>query len=169
MANYADGLSDLDLDPYVDAFVGSGNVAQFLTVRAPHTFHIVHADADGYVQSLEHVGRSTVRVNAGFFVFRRDIFDVMREGEELVIEPFERLMQQRRSDRGGLRRVLAEHGHVQGQGGTRCDRSRRRTALAGVEPLNRQPDVDQTRLSSPLNVAFRENSSRNACVPGDRR
>jgi glucose-1-phosphate cytidylyltransferase len=96
LANYADGLSDLDLDPYVDAFVGSGNVAQFLTVRAPHTFHIVHADADGYVQSLEHVGRSTVRVNAGFFVFRRDIFDVMHEGEELVIEPFERLMQQRR-------------------------------------------------------------------------
>lgn len=27
-------------------------------VTAPHTFHIVHADADGYVQRLEHIGRS---------------------------------------------------------------------------------------------------------------
>jgi glucose-1-phosphate cytidylyltransferase len=95
LANYADGLSDLDLGGFVDDFLASSDVARFLAVPAPHTFHIVHSDADGYVQRLEHIGRSPVRINAGYFAFRREIFDVMLPGEELVIEPFERLIQQR--------------------------------------------------------------------------
>jgi glucose-1-phosphate cytidylyltransferase len=37
-----------------------------------------------------------VRVNAGFFAFRREIFDYMRPGEELIIEPFQRLIDERR-------------------------------------------------------------------------
>jgi glucose-1-phosphate cytidylyltransferase len=95
LANYADGLSDLDLDVYVKAFVERQKTACFLSVPAPHTFHIVHSDEDDHVLRLEHVGRSTVRINAGFFVLRREIFDVMNPGEELVIEPFERLIQRR--------------------------------------------------------------------------
>ena len=35
-------------------------------------------------------------------------FDVMNEGEELVIEPFERLIERARRRRGQLRRVRAE-------------------------------------------------------------
>jgi glucose-1-phosphate cytidylyltransferase len=96
LANYADGLSDLDLDAYVSDFVDSDLTAQFLAVPAPHTFHIVHADRDGYVERLEHIGRSPVRINAGFFAFRQALFDVMGEGEELVLEPFERLIEQRK-------------------------------------------------------------------------
>ncbi len=96
LANYADGLSDLDLTSYVDSFVASDDTARFLTVPAPHTFHIVHSDEDGYVERLEHIGRSPVRINAGFFVFRTGIFDVMNPGEELVLEPFERLIEQRK-------------------------------------------------------------------------
>jgi glucose-1-phosphate cytidylyltransferase len=96
LANYADGLSDLDLDAYVDDFVASGVTAQFLSVPAPHTFHIVHADEDNYVQDLELIGRTPVRINAGFFVFRSEIFDVMYPGEELVLEPFNRLIEERK-------------------------------------------------------------------------
>lgn len=95
LANYADGLSDLDLDAYVKSFVERQKTACFLSVPAPHTFHIVHSDDDDHVLRLEHVGRSPVRINAGFFVLRREIFDVMNPGEELVIEPFERLIQRR--------------------------------------------------------------------------
>ena len=95
LANYADGLSDLDMAGYVDDFIGQDATASFLSVRAPHTFHIVHSD-DDRVTSLEHVGRLTVRINAGFFVLRQEIFDVMNPGEELVIEPFERLIEERK-------------------------------------------------------------------------
>jgi glucose-1-phosphate cytidylyltransferase len=96
LANYADGLSDLDLNAYIDDFVASDLAAQFLAVPAPHTFHIVHSDDEGYVEKLEHIASSPVRINAGFFALRNEIFDLMNEGEELVIEPFERLIRQRR-------------------------------------------------------------------------
>jgi glucose-1-phosphate cytidylyltransferase len=32
-------------------------------------------------------------INAGYFVLRREIFDYMAEGEELVVEPFRRLIE----------------------------------------------------------------------------
>jgi glucose-1-phosphate cytidylyltransferase len=95
LANYADGLTDLDLAGYTRAFVESGKIACFLSVRAPHTFHLVQADADNHVLKLEHVADSNVRINGGFFALRKEIFDYMNPGEELVVEPFARLIEKR--------------------------------------------------------------------------
>jgi glucose-1-phosphate cytidylyltransferase len=95
LANYSDGVSDLDLTRYVDSFRDRKKVACFLSVPAPHTFHIVHADENHLATKLELVAQSPVRINAGFFVLRREIFDYMHPGEELVIEPFERLIAKR--------------------------------------------------------------------------
>jgi glucose-1-phosphate cytidylyltransferase len=33
-----------------------------------------------------------VRINGGFFIFKKKIFEYMRDKEELVIEPFQRLL-----------------------------------------------------------------------------
>jgi glucose-1-phosphate cytidylyltransferase len=96
LANYADGLSDLPLDSYIETFMARDKVASFMSVRVPFTFHIVHTDDDGAVERLEPVSTSSVRMNAGFFVLRREIFDYMRPGEELVFEPFERLIAEQR-------------------------------------------------------------------------
>jgi glucose-1-phosphate cytidylyltransferase len=95
LANYADGLSDLDLGAHVEGFRASGKVACFVSVPAPHTFHIVRADADHNVTSLELVAESNVRINGGFFVLRKEIFEYMRPGDELVLQPFERLIEKR--------------------------------------------------------------------------
>jgi glucose-1-phosphate cytidylyltransferase len=95
LANYSDGLSDLDLDRYVESFRKRNKTASFLSVPAPHTFHIVHADSEQHATKLEAVAQSMVRVNAGFFVLRAEIFDYMRPGEELVVEPFHRLIEKR--------------------------------------------------------------------------
>jgi glucose-1-phosphate cytidylyltransferase len=95
LANYADGLSDLDCTSYVDAFVKSGKVGCFISVRVPHTYHVVHADESNHAQKLEYVGDTPIRINGGFFVFRKEIFDYMREGEELVVQPFRRLIERR--------------------------------------------------------------------------
>lgn len=98
LANYADGLTDLPLDEYVASFAESGAVACLVTVPVPHSFHVVESDAEGRVKSLRHVRDTDMRVNGGFFAFRRQIFDYMEPGEELVEEPFRRL-----ADRGLLR------------------------------------------------------------------
>jgi glucose-1-phosphate cytidylyltransferase len=92
LANYSDGLTDLPLNRYVEDALASDCVASLLAVPAPHAFHIVDADASGRVQRLQHVGESVVRINGGFFVFRREIFDYIQPGEELVHEPFRRLI-----------------------------------------------------------------------------
>jgi glucose-1-phosphate cytidylyltransferase len=95
LANYSDGLSDLNLDKFVADFKQRGNTASFLSVAAPHTFHIVYTDPECHVTKLEAVGRSIVRVNGGFFALKPAIFDVLHEGEDLVIEPFDRLIAKR--------------------------------------------------------------------------
>jgi glucose-1-phosphate cytidylyltransferase len=95
LANYADGLTDLDLSAYLEYFLQRGKTACFLSVAAPHSFHIVDADAEHHVRKLEAVGRSVVRINGGFFAFRRTIFDQIRDGEDLVFEPFDRLIASR--------------------------------------------------------------------------
>jgi glucose-1-phosphate cytidylyltransferase len=95
LANYSDGLSDLNLTSYIEYFMARGKVACFLSVAAPHTFHIVDADPDDHVRKLEAVGRSVVRINGGFFAFRSKIFDYIKDGEDLVLEPFDRLIAER--------------------------------------------------------------------------
>jgi len=95
MANYSDALTDLDLNNYVGDFMKRGKTACFVSVRVPQTFHVVHADAENNVQRLEFVGDSPVRINGGFFVLRREIFDYMKPDEELIIQPFQRLMEKK--------------------------------------------------------------------------
>ena len=92
MANYADGLSDLDLDKHIAQAREHGKVAQLLSVPAPTAFHIIRTNDEAQVTNIEVVGQSDVRVNGGFFVFRREIFEYIEPGEDLVSEPFQRLM-----------------------------------------------------------------------------
>jgi glucose-1-phosphate cytidylyltransferase len=36
--------------------------------------------------------RSDIWINGGYFLFKKEIFNYMRDGEELVVEPFKRLI-----------------------------------------------------------------------------
>ncbi len=92
LANYTDGLSDLHLPDMIDTFRDSESTASFLSVKPSQSFHAVHALEDGTVSTIEPVAKSGMLMNGGFFAFRSGIFDVLNEGEELVEEPFQRLI-----------------------------------------------------------------------------
>jgi glucose-1-phosphate cytidylyltransferase len=92
LANYSDGLTDLHLPNQIEAFRKSGTVGTFLSVRPNLSYHFVSTDDLGRVQSFRDIAQSGLRVNGGFFVFRQEIFDYMRPGEELVEKPFNRLV-----------------------------------------------------------------------------
>jgi glucose-1-phosphate cytidylyltransferase len=92
LANYADGLSDLPLDRYVAEFLARGQVASFVSVVPNGSFHFVESDAGGNVVGLRDVHAAQLRINGGFFVFRREIFDYLRPGEDLVDGAFGRLI-----------------------------------------------------------------------------
>ncbi|HEY1280931.1 MAG TPA: glucose-1-phosphate cytidylyltransferase [Acidimicrobiales bacterium] len=96
LANYSDGLTDLDLPTMVDTFKASDKVASFLAVRPSQSFHLVHVDDEGDVASIQPVAESNLLINGGFFVLRQEIFDYMEPGEELVVEPFRRLIKDRK-------------------------------------------------------------------------
>lgn len=94
MANYTDGLCDLDLNWYLNRFCESNKVGTFLSVKPSLTFHVVTSDQSGVVQSIEPQTKAGIWINGGFFIFRKEIFDYMEHGEELVYEPFSRLIAQ---------------------------------------------------------------------------
>lgn len=92
LANYTDGLSDLPLPAYLDHARREDRVAMFVCVRPNQTFHIVSLTAEGRVTDLREAQDSEVWINGGFFVFKQAIFDYIKEGEDLVLEPFQRLI-----------------------------------------------------------------------------
>lgn len=96
LANYSDGLSDLPLDEQLDHFHQQNKVASFLCVRPNLSYHLVSiAQGNGsLVSDIHPIDNGSVRINGGFFVFKQQIFDYMREKEELVIEPFQRLVKE---------------------------------------------------------------------------
>jgi glucose-1-phosphate cytidylyltransferase len=95
LANYADGLSDLPLDELIADFRRKGVTASFAAVRTWQTFHTVHSTEDGHVTALGQIDSGDFLINGGFFVMRQSIFDVIEEGEELVEQPFQRLIERR--------------------------------------------------------------------------
>jgi glucose-1-phosphate cytidylyltransferase len=95
LANYGDGLSDAPLPAMIDAFRESKAVASLLLVQPTASFDIVNVSPDGWVTGVSALSNSDIWINGGFFVMRKDIFQYMQPGEELVREPFQRLASQR--------------------------------------------------------------------------
>jgi glucose-1-phosphate cytidylyltransferase len=91
-ANYTDCLSDLPLPEVIDLFKRSGKVACFVSVKPKASFHMIETDPEGIVKDIRHVSKSRARINGGFFLFRREVFSYMKNGEELVEEPFRRMI-----------------------------------------------------------------------------
>jgi glucose-1-phosphate cytidylyltransferase len=96
LATYGDGLTDAPLDDMISTLESSGKTGQFICVRPRVEYHVVGAGEDGAVHSVERLAEADVWINGGFFVFRPGIFDVIGPSEDLVNEPFARLIE--RSD-----------------------------------------------------------------------
>jgi glucose-1-phosphate cytidylyltransferase len=92
LANYSDGLTDAPLAEMIERLKGSGKVGAFVAVRPPFNFHLTEFDDNGSVHRMRSSQQSEIWINGGYFVFSNKIFDYMREGEELVLEPFNRLI-----------------------------------------------------------------------------
>jgi glucose-1-phosphate cytidylyltransferase len=94
LVNYSDGLTDLPLPQQIEHFHQHGKVASFLCVRPNLSYHLVSIQEgdDSLVSSIHAINNGTVRINGGFFIFKNKIFDYIGEKEELISEPFQRLV-----------------------------------------------------------------------------
>jgi glucose-1-phosphate cytidylyltransferase len=95
LASYTDGLTDLDFASYLDYARERDKIASFLSVKPNLSYHIVQTHPSGLVTGIREFTQSAIRVNAGLFVLKREIFKYMEPGDELVIQPFQRLIQEK--------------------------------------------------------------------------
>jgi glucose-1-phosphate cytidylyltransferase len=96
LANYSDGLSNLPLPEQLAQFRQQNAVASFVSIKPPLSYHIVSSDGNGCVTAIQEIGQTNIRINGGYFILKPEIFDYMRTGEELVVEPFQRLVKESR-------------------------------------------------------------------------
>ena len=92
LANYSDGLTDLDMNQIIDEFRTAKKVGAFLCVRPKLSYHGVSLDETGRVVAIEALSEKGPLVNGGYFVLNRAIFDYLNEGEDIVTEAFPRLI-----------------------------------------------------------------------------
>ncbi len=94
LANYSDALTDAPLPEIVATMQERDKIATFLCVQPNQSFHFVSLKENDLVADIQDVKSTNVWINGGFFAFRRDIFDYIGPGEELVEAPFRRLIAQ---------------------------------------------------------------------------
>jgi len=92
LANYADGLTDMPLPNMIDFHERNDAIASFMSIRPRQSFHTVAMNNTGCVQNVTAVTDADVWINGGFFVLNQEIFDHMQPGDELVDQPFQRLI-----------------------------------------------------------------------------
>ena len=95
LANYADGLTDMHLPNLIDFFQQTPDkVGCFMTYQPTASFHVVKANDGGEVTSIAPISNANLWLNTGYFIFRKEIFDYIEYGEELVVEPFKKLIKE---------------------------------------------------------------------------
>jgi glucose-1-phosphate cytidylyltransferase len=95
LANYTDGLTDLDLNKMIQEFSRTKMVGSMVCPLPSQTFHVVHMEDGSLVDEIKYVRDASILVNGGFFLFRKEIFEYINFGEEIVNEPFQRLIQKK--------------------------------------------------------------------------
>lgn len=94
LANYSDVLTNLHLPDMISYFAQSSKIGCFLCVKPSFSFHVASLGNGNLIEDIRHVRDTDIIINGGYFVFRKTIFDYIRDGEELVCEPFQRLIRE---------------------------------------------------------------------------
>jgi glucose-1-phosphate cytidylyltransferase len=93
LANYGDGLSDVPLPAMLETFRQSNAIASLLLAQPTASFDLVNVGPGGWVKDICALARANIWINGGFFALRSEIFRYIHPGEELVREPFQRLIE----------------------------------------------------------------------------
>ncbi len=91
MATYGDGLADVDLHALIRRHEEGGRLATMTVTGMPSPYGTVEIDASGLaVRFIEKPILLDVPINAGFFVFERDVFE-RYSGDSLEADVLPRL------------------------------------------------------------------------------
>lgn len=83
LANYADGVTDLDINAYIETFASTDRVAGLLGVRPPLSYHVVSVQ-NGEPTGIGPIGSEDIWLNGGYFVFRPEVFEYLDRHVDLA-------------------------------------------------------------------------------------
>jgi glucose-1-phosphate cytidylyltransferase len=84
LANYGDGVSDVKINELI-ASLPADHVGSLVAVPPQDSFHIIDSAPDGTMSGVVPVRSMDYWINGGFFVFRKEIFDYLNPGEDLLM------------------------------------------------------------------------------------
>ena len=91
IVTYGDGLADVDVSSLLKFHEDHGRVATVTTVQPLSRFGVLDVSPDGMVEQFREKPQVDGWVNAGFFVFGRQVFDYLTDDCTLEHAPLERL------------------------------------------------------------------------------
>lgn len=86
MLTYGDGVCDVDINRLVDFHLSHGKIGTVLGVRPPARFGELLCEGEQVMSFSEKPQTSDGRINGGFFVFNKEIFNYVSEDEDCVFE-----------------------------------------------------------------------------------
>lgn len=96
LANYADVLTNASLPDMVQRFQVSDAAASLLAVPPQSSHHAVDIADNGLITQVTPMRDLRHWENGGYFILRPEIFDELKEGEDLVEDALVRLVRRRR-------------------------------------------------------------------------
>ena len=85
LVTYGDGVADVDIGKLIAFHRSHGKLATVTTVHPTSRFGLVEVGAEGMVNSFAEKPQVNGWMNAGFFVFNRDIFEYL-DGDDCILE-----------------------------------------------------------------------------------
>ena len=95
---YGDGLSDIDINGLISFHKEKKSLATLTAIHPPERFGVLELSGNHVVEFHEkHQGESSW-INGGFFVFEKEIFDYIKNGDSTTLErtPFETLAKEKK-------------------------------------------------------------------------
>jgi glucose-1-phosphate cytidylyltransferase len=80
MCNYSDGLAEIDINDLIKFHKSHRKIATVTVVKKQGKFGIVQMEND-IITSFQEKPVDNSYINGGFFVFNREVFDYMQEGD----------------------------------------------------------------------------------------
>jgi len=95
LATYGDGVSNVDIKKLIEFHKTKGKVATLTGAHPWSKYGTVHADENGIVTEFKEKPILKDIINGGYFVFKKEIFDYIKDDIMLENEPFDKLAEKR--------------------------------------------------------------------------
>ena len=95
---YGDGVSDVDLNELISFHKKNKTLATLTAIHPPERFGVLELSGDHVKEFHEKHRGETSWINGGFFVFEKQIFDYIKNGDSTTLEraPFETLAKEKK-------------------------------------------------------------------------